>query len=247
MLPMSKAQVQYLDRVARKIRQKTRFAKVVVDGVPCIRYLNGEYPNVIFNRYCVSEGTTIPEDTMNKIKIKLGLGISKGITENSTLESKVPLPLEKAIGVYTLLETASKYNSKVIFTGDGLTSMFPMNFLGGNTDTENTDSPRPISLIPEDTYQNSSIQSIKDLHKGDLMIWDRLGGIFDIEVRFPWLDKTLMDFILKISPLLRKSQMYNGKRINKYIIKKSFDGGNLVSPETLWGDYPILADMVGNS
>ena len=30
---MSKAQVQYLDRVARKIRQKTRFAKVVVDGV----------------------------------------------------------------------------------------------------------------------------------------------------------------------------------------------------------------------
>lgn len=155
-----------------------------------------------------------PGITFNHYCVSEEFNISSSTIEEIKSHIDCHMNVPTAIGIYSLMKITKKHNIKVMLCGEGLNSMFPS---------------KNVSEL-----QVLSVQLLEDLHKHSLLLWDRIAGMFDIEVRFPWLDKDIIDFILKIKPNLRLPQIFNNQSIPKYIIKKSFDGSGLLPSETLW-------------
>ena len=155
-----------------------------------------------------------PNVTFNHYSVSEDLNLSsETITAiQAKLENDSQLP--KAIGIYSLMNIVKKTGIKVILCGEGLSSMFPNTTL--------------------DDFQATSIERLNNLHLNSLLIWDRIGGMFDVESRFPWLDLALIDFIMKISPHLRTPQIHNESRISKYLVRKSFDNSQYLPNDIIW-------------
>lgn len=93
--------------------------------------------------------------------------------------------------------------------------------------------------LSDENFQRKSIRLLKNMSKYNLLRMDKLAGAYSIELRYPFLDRDIVEYILKIHPKLKRPQVYNIKKgkIEKYIVRKSFDNfeGRMYLPkDVLW-------------
>jgi asparagine synthase (glutamine-hydrolysing) len=74
---------------------------------------------------------------------------------------------------------------------------------------------------------------ITSLHNINLQRADRLGMLFSLELRVPFLDVEMIDLAMKIPPEL-KIKEHNGAKIEKWIFRKAFENTGYLPEENLW-------------
>lgn len=127
------------------------------------------------------------------------------------LETFDMFTIRKSIPFLFLLKYIKEYTDiKVLLSGDGLDELCGYKEFNNLNDTE---------------FQSKSVELIYNLHKYDLLRSDKIAGYFGLEIRYPFLDKEFVEFILSIHPKLKRPQIYGFSKqpIEKYIIRKAFD------------------------
>jgi len=62
---------------------------------------------------------------------------------------------------------------------------------------------------------------------------DRMGMLFSLELRVPFFDVSMVDLGMKIAPEL-KIREHNGEQVEKWILRKAFEGTGYLPEEILW-------------
>lgn len=134
--------------------------------------------------------------------------------------------LKKSVPFLYLFDYIKKStNIKILLNGEGLDELCGYNKLFKKS---------------ENYYQEKSVKLIKYLSKFNLARIDKLAGYYGLEVRYPFLDREFVEYILQIHPKLKSPQIYNYSRktIEKYLIRKAFDVEideiKYLNQETLW-------------
>ena len=60
-----------------------------------------------------------------------------------------------------------------------------------------------------------------------------MGMLFSLELRVPFLDVAMVDLAMKIPPELKIFE-HDGEKIEKWILRKAFEGTNYLPEEILW-------------
>lgn len=163
-----------------------------------VHFLRETYPNVTIKHHIIyiNDIDIIVNDINNIIY---------------RLETYDPETIREAIPYYYLFKYISeKTNIKVLLSGDGLDEFC------GYPEFQNLD---------DSTFQEKSIELLNNLCNFDILRSDRMSSTFSLEVRHPFLDKKLVEYMLTLHPKLKRWQMYTDTDapIEKYIIRKSFD------------------------
>lgn len=140
-----------------------------------------------------------------------------------TFDSKT---IQKSIPMFFLLKYISeKTNVKVLLSGEGLDELCGYSDLFNLNDLD---------------FQTKSIDLLNNLSKYELLRSDKISGSMGLELRYPFLDKIFVEYILTIHPLLKRPQIssFSKEPIEKYIIRKAFD--NLSIPNGFFIDRDIL-------
>lgn len=156
----------------------------------------------------------------------------------SCLETYDDLTIKKSIPMLFLLKYIKKMtNVKVLLSGEGLDELCGYSQFFDLSDSE---------------FQSKSIDLLKNLSKYDLLRSDKLAGSLGLEIRYPFLNKTFVEYILSIHPKLKRPQIsgygYSNKPIEKYIIRKSFDDVNdtYMEKNVLWNNHQSIDNSFGS-
>jgi asparagine synthase (glutamine-hydrolysing) len=140
------------------------------------------------------------------------------------LETYDDLTIKKSIPMLFLLKYIKNMTDvRILLSGEGLDELCGYSEFFDLSDIE---------------FQNKSIELLKHLSKYDLLRSDKLAGSLGLEIRYPFLNKPFVEYILSIHPKLKRPQIsgYSKTPIEKYIIRKSFDDVNTYYMDTsiLW-------------
>ena len=144
---------------------------------------------------------------MNDIDI-LASDVNNVIYHLETFDAET---VRKSLPFYYLFKYISKYTKiKVLLSGDGLDELCGYYQYEDYSDEE---------------YQVKSVQILSNMYTYDLLRTDRMSQAFGMELRHPYLEKSLVEYILSIHPKLKRHQIYKNSEgaIEKYIIRKAFD------------------------
>lgn len=163
-----------------------------------VKFLRQLYPNLIIKHHIIYiNDIDIIINDINNIIFRL--------------ETYDPETIREAIPYYYLFKYISeKTDIKVLLSGDGLDEFC------GYPEFQNLD---------DTTFQIKSVELLNNLCNFDVLRSDRISSTFSLEVRHPFLDKKLVEYILSIHPKLKRWQKYSDTEnaIEKYIIRRSFD------------------------
>jgi asparagine synthase (glutamine-hydrolysing) len=90
-----------------------------------------------------------------------------------------------------------------------------------------------IKRLSKDLINHEVRRNLCSLHNINLQRADRIGMYFSLELRVPFLDVAMIDLAMKIDPTL-KIRNFQGKRIEKWILRKAFEGTRYLPDEILW-------------
>jgi asparagine synthase (glutamine-hydrolysing) len=154
------------------------------------------------------------------------------------LESYEPETVRESLPFYYLLNyIKTKTDVKVLLTGDGLDE------LGGYENFNNLDDIQ---------FQEKSVTLLQNMYKFDLLRTDKMANMFSLEVRHPFLNKDLIEYVLTLHPKLRRPAYYTSNQppISKYIFRKAFEtnvyGSELISEDCLWLEHKCLCHSLTN-
>ena len=85
-----------------------------------------------------------------------------------------------------------------------------------------------------------NVRLVRDVHRFDGLRTDRTCASHGLEVRLPFADRDFVDYYFSIDPELRKPT--NG--IEKYLLRKAFDGYVNLPSEVLWRRKDAFSDSV---
>jgi len=140
------------------------------------------------------------------------------------LETYDSYTIQQGIIYYYLFKYINEHtNIKVLLTGDGLEELCGYN----NTNDQ--------------AFQTKSIKLLSNLFTYNLQIGDRMCNNFSLELRYPFLDKDFVEYILTLHPKLKQPQ-----NVSKYIIRKSFEGLNLLPDNILWCCHKNINNSLTN-
>ena len=108
-----------------------------------------------------------------------------------------------------LAKTAKEYGFKVVLCGEGSDEIF-----GGYGDF--------LHVEQNHEFQELLLKYLKDLYRTQLHRVDRTGMRYGVEVREPFLDRDLVEYTLNIPPDLKVSNLSNGEKTTKYILREAF-------------------------
>ena len=120
---------------------------------------------------------------------------------------------------------------KVIFNGDGSDEVCCGYFYLKNAPDESS-------------LQLESKKLIDEIHLFDVLRSDRSISSNGLEPRTPFLDKTFVQYYYSISPSLKTFDGLN--KIEKFILRKSFEDENLLPEDVLWRNKCAFSDGVSN-
>ncbi len=130
--------------------------------------------------------------------------------DTTTIRASVPMfMLSHYIQAYT--------DVKVIYSGEGSDEAS-----GSYLYFHNAPSP--------EEFDNECIRLLKDMHMYDVLRCDKSTAGAGLEVRVPFLDLEFLNYYMAIPP--RFKMPYKG--IEKYLLRKSFEGLGLLPDEVLW-------------
>ncbi len=134
------------------------------------------------------------------------------------LESYDPSLVRCAIPCYFTCKLAADYVT-VVLTGEGADELFT--------------GYHYMKHFPFDKLNMEARRCIGNLHNINLQRADRMGMLFSLELRVPYLDVDMVDLAMKIPPEL-KIRGHNGAKIEKWILRKAFEGTGYLPDEILW-------------
>jgi len=134
------------------------------------------------------------------------------------LESYDPSLVRCAVPCYFTCKLAADYVT-VVLTGEGADELFT--------------GYHYMKHFPFDKLNLEARRCIGNLHNINLQRADRMGMLFSLELRVPYLDEAMVDLSMKIPPEL-KIREHNGAKIEKWILRKAFENTNYLPDEILW-------------
>lgn len=109
---------------------------------------------------------------------------------------------------------------------------------------------------PED-FHHELVKRVRQLHLSDCLRANKSSMAWGIELRVPFLDKEFVDLVMSINPAEKipgplnefqiNGKRSHGPRIEKYILRKAFDGGSYLPDDVLWRQKEQFSDGVGYS
>ena len=134
------------------------------------------------------------------------------------LESYDPSLVRCAVPCYFTCKLAADYVT-VVLTGEGADELFT--------------GYHYMKHYPMDKLNMEARRCIGNLHNINLQRADRMGMLFSLELRVPFLDVAMVDLSMKIPPEL-KIREHNGAKIEKWIFRKAFEDTHYLPDEILW-------------
>jgi asparagine synthase (glutamine-hydrolysing) len=134
------------------------------------------------------------------------------------LESYDPSLVRCAVPCYFTCKLAADYVT-VVLTGEGADELFT--------------GYHYMKHFPFDKLNLEARRCIGNLHNINLQRADRMGMLFSLELRVPYLDEAMVDLSMKIPPEL-KIREHHGAKIEKWILRKAFEDTNYLPDEILW-------------
>ena len=134
------------------------------------------------------------------------------------LESYDPSLVRCAVPCYFTCKLAADYVT-VVLTGEGADELFT--------------GYHYMKHFPFDKLNMEARRCIGNLHNINLQRADRMGMLFSLELRVPFLDVEMVDLSMKIPPEL-KIREHNGAKIEKWIFRKAFEDTGYLPEEILW-------------
>jgi asparagine synthase (glutamine-hydrolysing) len=134
------------------------------------------------------------------------------------LESYDPSLVRCAVPCYFTCKLAAEHVT-VVLTGEGADEGFA--------------GYHYMKNLPQDQINEEGHRNICSLHNINLQRADRIGMLFSLELRVPFLDVAMIDLAMKIAPEL-KIRKQNGSLIEKWILRQAFAGTGYLPEEILW-------------
>ncbi len=134
------------------------------------------------------------------------------------LESYDPSLVRCAVPCYFTCKLAADYVT-VVLTGEGADELFT--------------GYHYMKHYPFDKLNMEARRCIGNLHNINLQRADRMGMLFSLELRVPYLDVSMVDLSMKIPPEL-KIREHHGAKIEKWILRKAFEDTNYLPDKILW-------------
>lgn len=97
----------------------------------------------------------------------------------------------------------------------------------------------------EKAFHEECCRLVNDICYFDSLRSDRTISSQGLEARVPFSDRAFVESYLRIDPVLRVSGP-DGGRIEKYLLRKAFDGFGLLPDEVLWRSKVAFSDGVSN-
>jgi asparagine synthase (glutamine-hydrolysing) len=136
------------------------------------------------------------------------------------LESYDPSLVRCAVPCYFTCKLAADYVT-VVLTGEGADEIF--------------NGYHYMKNLPVDKANAEGWRCIANLHNINLQRADRMGMLFSLELRVPFLDTAMIDLAMKIPAGLKiKETGRDGDKIEKWILRKAFEGTGYLPEDILW-------------
>ncbi|MCK4784856.1 MAG: asparagine synthase B [Desulfobacteraceae bacterium] len=136
------------------------------------------------------------------------------------LESYDPSLVRCAVPCYFTCMCAAEHVT-VVLTGEGADELFA--------------GYHYMKHYPADVLNKEARRCIGNLHNINLQRADRMGMYFSLELRVPFLDVSMVDLSMKIPPDLKiRESEKTGAKIEKWILRKAFEGTDYLPDEILW-------------
>ncbi len=136
------------------------------------------------------------------------------------LESYDPSLVRCAVPCYFTCKLAAEYVT-VVLTGEGADEIFT--------------GYHYMKHFPSHLLNQEARRCIGNLHNINLQRADRMGMLFNLELRVPFLDVAMIDLAMKIPPDLKIRQSDKvGANIEKWILRKAFEDTDHLPDEILW-------------
>jgi asparagine synthase (glutamine-hydrolysing) len=146
------------------------------------------------------------------------------------IESYDITTVRASVGNYLVSKyIAENTNFKVVFNGD-----YSDEVCGGYMYFKKAPS--------EEAFHNECCRLVKDICYFDSLRSDRTISSQGLEARVPFSDKNFVEWYLTIDPALRMSH----DKIEKYLLRKAFDGTNLLPHDVLFRSKVAFSDGVSN-
>ena len=145
------------------------------------------------------------------------------------IESYDTTTVRASVGNYLVSKYIREHsNCKVIFNGDG-------------SDEVCVGYLYHINAPDLESLQRESLRLVKELHFFDVLRSDRSISSNGLEPRTPFLDPQFVNFYMGIPPQYKK---FDDQKIEKYLLRKAFDGLHLLPESVLWRRKCAFSDGV---
>ena len=134
------------------------------------------------------------------------------------LETYDPSLVRCAVPCYFTCKAAAEHVT-VVLTGEGADEIFT--------------GYQYMKNYPMNKLNQEGRRCIDSLHNINLQRADRMGMLFSLELRVPFLDEEMLALAQLIPPELKIREV-DGAKIEKWILRKAFEGTGYLPDEILW-------------
>jgi len=131
--------------------------------------------------------------------------------------------------MYLLARAIKAMGIKMVLSGEGADEIF-----GGYLYFHKAPNPR--------AFHEETVRKLNKLHLYDCLRANKSLAAWGIEGRVPFLDKKFMDVAMRLNP---EDKMINGKRMEKWILRKAFE--DYLPESVAWRQKEQFSDGVGYS